>query len=221
MTLTPLTGALIASLPLFIGMFLGGAQAATLVDTGQPASSCCTFGYSSSYFTEGTQFITASPVTVTSVQSYFKTPQIYTGAFFESSDITVHGGIASNDTSGTSDVPGTILDQSSFNILQGSTGDWAGPSGVSWMLDPGTYWAIFWVDPNDCDTCRASGYSNPSNPLPSATGLSNGGMPGSWAPYTQDFGLRVEISEVPLPATAWLFGSGLLGLLGTARNKLV
>jgi hypothetical protein len=29
----------------------------------------------------------------------------------------------------------------------------------------------------------------------------------------------IEISQVPLPAAVWLFGSGLLGLVGIARRK--
>jgi hypothetical protein len=31
--------------------------------------------------------------------------------------------------------------------------------------------------------------------------------------------LRVQLSAVPLPATVWLFASGLLGLVGMARRK--
>jgi hypothetical protein len=31
--------------------------------------------------------------------------------------------------------------------------------------------------------------------------------------------LRLEITSVPIPAAAWLFGSGLLGLVGMARRK--
>ena len=31
----------------------------------------------------------------------------------------------------------------------------------------------------------------------------------------------IEISQVPVPATVWLFGSGLLGLIGMARRKKV
>jgi len=31
--------------------------------------------------------------------------------------------------------------------------------------------------------------------------------------------LSVTVSSVPLPATFWLFGSGLLGLIGVARRK--
>lgn len=31
--------------------------------------------------------------------------------------------------------------------------------------------------------------------------------------------LRIELTQVPVPAAAWLFGTGLLGLLGVARRK--
>jgi hypothetical protein len=33
--------------------------------------------------------------------------------------------------------------------------------------------------------------------------------------------VRVDVSAVPVPAAAWLFGSGLLGLIGVARRKRV
>ena len=43
---------------------------------------------------------------------------------------------------------------------------------------------------------------------------------GIWV-YQNDltFAMRVEISSVPIPAAVWLFASGLLGLLGTAKGK--
>jgi hypothetical protein len=31
--------------------------------------------------------------------------------------------------------------------------------------------------------------------------------------------LRIELSEVPVPAAVWLFGTGLLGLVGVARRR--
>ena len=37
----------------------------------------------------------------------------------------------------------------------------------------------------------------------------------AWAVYSGDVG----VSAVPVPAAAWLFGSGLLGLIGVARRK--
>jgi hypothetical protein len=31
--------------------------------------------------------------------------------------------------------------------------------------------------------------------------------------------VTMQISQVPVPAAVWLFGSGLLGLLGVARHR--
>jgi len=39
---------------------------------------------------------------------------------------------------------------------------------------------------------------------------------GAWAQFRAD---TVNISTVPVPAAVWLFGSGLLGLIGIARRK--
>ncbi len=33
--------------------------------------------------------------------------------------------------------------------------------------------------------------------------------------------LAVDVSAVPLPATAWLFGSGLIGMVGVARHRRI
>jgi hypothetical protein len=43
----------------------------------------------------------------------------------------------------------------------------------------------------------------------------------SWVamPHEYQWTLRVETGEVPIPGAVWLFGSGLLGLIGIARSK--
>lgn len=38
--------------------------------------------------------------------------------------------------------------------------------------------------------------------------------------WDQMFQTHVQVSAVPIPAAAWLFGSGLLGLIGVARRKV-
>ena len=46
--------------------------------------------------------------------------------------------------------------------------------------------------------------------------------PKSWEFYTwavHDGEIGVQISAVPVPAAVWLFGSGLIGLIGVARRK--
>ena len=37
--------------------------------------------------------------------------------------------------------------------------------------------------------------------------------------YTNNFLVALEPAPVPIPAAAWLFGSGLLGLIGIARKR--
>lgn len=37
--------------------------------------------------------------------------------------------------------------------------------------------------------------------------------------YTISGSYHTQLSQVPIPATAWLFGSGLLGMIGMARRK--
>jgi hypothetical protein len=49
---------------------------------------------------------------------------------------------------------------------------------------------------------------------------------GTWSSYdTGDFtntyeGAIINPSAVPVPAALWLFGSGLLGLVGVARRRI-
>ena len=37
--------------------------------------------------------------------------------------------------------------------------------------------------------------------------------------YTLDYTIEFGVSAVPLPAAAWLFASGLLGLIGLSRRS--
>jgi len=41
----------------------------------------------------------------------------------------------------------------------------------------------------------------------------------AWAVHSGDVGVAAATSTVPVPATIWLFGSGLLGLAGVARHR--
>jgi hypothetical protein len=59
-----------------------------------------------------------------------------------------------------------------------------------------------------------TGYDGVYNGLPFKTTLSGGIDRNAWAVRDGDV-----ISAVPLPAAAWLFGSGLLGLTGIARRR--
>ena len=39
-------------------------------------------------------------------------------------------------------------------------------------------------------------------------------------PYPSQYGIEISQVVVPVPAAVWLFGSGLLGLIGVARRKI-
>ena len=41
----------------------------------------------------------------------------------------------------------------------------------------------------------------------------------AWAVHTGDVGVAVSMSTVPVPAAAWLFGSGLVGLVGMSGKR--
>ncbi len=45
------------------------------------------------------------------------------------------------------------------------------------------------------------------------------GEPNGYAGFTYELSLNGAVSAVPVPAAVWLFGSGLLGLIGIARRK--
>jgi hypothetical protein len=42
---------------------------------------------------------------------------------------------------------------------------------------------------------------------------------GPFGGFNANFNLKGTLTAVPVPAAAWLFGSGLLGFLGMARRK--
>ena len=47
-----------------------------------------------------------------------------------------------------------------------------------------------------------------------------GGVPGCVSNiYWDNVSITADVSAVPVPAAAWLFGTGLLGLIGVARRK--
>ena len=56
--------------------------------------------------------------------------------------------------------------------------------------------------------------------------VNSGNVGADWAafdgtPYTEKFNITLNgtAAVVPVPAAVWLFGSGLLGLVGVARRK--
>ena len=94
-------------------------------------------------------------------------------------------------------------------------------------LDPFTSGtAIAWDPSTGNQSINITGQALTSVALGEWTGaiVMAGNTGKDWGPfdgssYTEAFDIRVTASVVPVPAAAWLFGSGLLGLIGLARRK--
>jgi hypothetical protein len=97
-----------------------------------------------------------------------------------------------------------------------SVDSWVGLNGLSWLLDAGTYWVSFEsrfgsqelfgtsmpyssLDPSENEAFRSTDAAGDLYP---------------WQSYDMGIGVRInaDVSAVPIPAAAWLFGSGLIGL---------
>ena len=182
---------------LLVGFSLS-AQAATIVDTGTPTtaggSSLSATQWMAGVFTLDQSYV------ITDVYGYIDT---YTG-YSCTIDIWT-------DNSGE---PGAELFSQSFTINSYLAG-WYGVSGVSWTLEAGTYWIV--VEGTDP---VSGGYAymptGAPNPLSSYTWSSDEGS--TWWDSTSLPGFRVYGEPVPIPGAVWLFGSGLLGLLGWRRK---
>jgi hypothetical protein len=89
---------------------------------------------------------------------------------------------------------------------------------VNWTVSPGTYWIAMQVS----NTSQTTGLD-----LPVESSTTTGTVPatefafaGSNGRYSKsNTGVGIEVSTVPLPAAAWLFGSGLLGLGAVGRRR--
>lgn len=92
---------------------------------------------------------------------------------------------------------------------------WDGAYGVSWTLDPGTYWLVFDIADGVTDTTYMPGDA----PSPLAKYAYSYPSTSGWTETGSAAKLGMRISAVPIPAAIWLFGSGLISLIGIARRK--
>jgi hypothetical protein len=85
-------------------------------------------------------------------------------------------------------------------------------------LDPDRYWTSVQLGDNNQVAMRFrfdTGNSNRAD----KDGVDTPNYYGAWAVHTGDIGTAIDITPVPLPAAIWLFGAGLLGLVGISRRK--
>ena len=177
-------------------------NASIIVDTGTGPIGVLLPGYS----LDGSQhlagkFTTSNDYTIDSIEGWIS----YSG-------INTFGTIAIySDVGG---LPGAELYSSIFEGA-GNNAQWLGVSGIALDLTAGTYWAAFEVRPEQTMsaampypvTSPLSAYAY--YPVYDGTWFDGGAL---------DFGVR--ISTIPVPAAVWLFGSGLISLIGLARKKV-
>lgn len=121
----------------------------------------------------------------------------------------------------------SYLDNSIWNVDNSATIAGQGDA-TTGVLDP-------WTSGSDSHWTPGT----PGTPAASGSGTALTGGAGTWTgtvvnfgnigaawtafdgtPYTEKFNITVSgVAAVPVPAAVWLFGSGLLGLVGVARRK--
>ena len=188
-------------------------NATTIVDTGEGTGLSATlsgdpvFGQ---YFAG--QITLNSRTELTDVEGWLSYGQDQDGNGFTVSIFEENGGFpdpSGQIYSGVASV--NVTDFSTF-----FTADWQGVNNVSWLLDPGIYWITLEVRsgqsleaglPNNAPNPLALyAHKNPTSPVWGRAG------PGT----VYEYGFRVSGNVVPIPASIYLFGSGILLLFSRA-----
>ena len=145
--------------------------------------------------------------------------------FSGDSGVTLGGGSFSIDSTVfkivTDGAPIEIDDQdftlTSTGMLLGGTGSFSGSFTVGGGLLTGTFTDLLVMDLGSGDGTFAGDVIYTGGSLQGA--LAGGRIEGAFDGVLGTAAKLGEVSVVPVPAAVWLFGSGLLGLVGIARRK--
>lgn len=180
-------------------LFVGKADAAFIVNTGTPTGGGSYL--TSSYWLAG-EFDLSSAHTITDIEGYINN--------WEEGGETATAAIYLDDHA-SGDIPGSELFSQQFSVP--FSYGWSGPSGLSWDLDPGTYWIAFEVRTGD--SLVADMWGNTPSPLGNEASWSSG----SWSESDAiNLGFRIQGDPIPIPGAVWLLGSCLIGIVGIRRK---
>jgi len=198
---------------LAVGLLAGpmSAHAVVIVDTGTPTGIDEYRFAESQYF--GGEFTIASRYSINSLEGYV------------SNDLGAAGNVSAGIYSDGGNSPGALLFSSSFALTRFAHENWYGAFGLSWALDPGTYWVAFVPDSN------IEGVQRGDAPFPL---FSDFNFEGDWQSNNccggQGWRINASLPSIPKPVseptTLALFGLGLglgLGLagIGAVRRRKV
>ena len=193
----------------------GPVSAALIVDTGPGPTITSGFGGLTIGSNQwlAAEFSLGGTTTITGVQGWI-------GIGIPNGNISTGTGTAVIYTDG-GDVPGSELFSAAFATAD-SASSWDGASGLSWLLNAGTYWVAFEV--------RSGQTLSDGMPRPSSSPLGNEAFNNSGAYVgfdSLDIGVRIfgeqpqpPPPQIPEPASLALLGIGLAGLGATRRRKI-
>jgi hypothetical protein len=191
---------------LFLGLMISTALGDTLLTTSTPDGGSS--GSLAADFWYAGQFTLPQAAHIADIEGYLKrtgSNQSFSAYLYE-------------DNSGR---PGTEITNYLITVSSSADPGWCGSSGLDVPLAAGTYWIGF--QPSSTENFLGRIYTGVSTLGARAFWYTGGST--DWTVFTDDtsytIGYRVlgTYDAVPLPASAWLLGSGLLAL-GGLRRKL-
>jgi len=188
-------------------LFVTGAHAAYLVDTGDDPSNVSQtlsfFSDSSGQWLAG-EFVLDSSSTITDIEGFMQG---------RAGTVTIAIYNDGGEFPGSNQMFSQSFEPGGGSIFHDKR--WLGISSLSWDLGPGTYWVSFEV--RDGSSYAGSMGKATENPL-----LHNAYKnPDGWVPYdltNTPVKIQGDVSSVPIPGAIWLLGSGLIGLVGLKKK---